>query len=60
MIIELSEQEREFLAALLEQKASELIHEKNRAAHQEYKETLRREIEMAEALLARVMVPAQV
>lgn len=50
MASELSAHERDYLSKLLAKRHDELLHELHRAATREYKEGLRREIDLTEAL----------
>jgi hypothetical protein len=50
----LTDQEREYLAKLLMKRHDELIHEVHHAVSYEYKAGLRQEIDLTEALKARL------
>lgn len=51
---DLTEQEREYLAKLLERRHHELLHELHHAVSLEYKIGLRQEIDLTEKLQARL------
>ena len=50
MASELTDQERDYLTKLLGKRHDELLHELHHAATREYKEGLRREIDLTEGL----------
>ncbi|MCK6552996.1 hypothetical protein L6Q96_00170 [Candidatus Binatia bacterium] len=54
MAIELTDQECDYLTKLLGKRHDELLHELHHAATREYKEGLRREIDLTEALQRRL------
>lgn len=54
MAIELTDQERDYLSKLLGRRHDELLHELHHAATREYKDGLRREIDLTEVLQTRL------
>ena len=54
MVLEISDDERAFLAELLTAKQSALLHEINHTDTQEFKQTLRRQFELLETLKSKV------
>ena len=54
MLLEISDQERAFLSELLEAKQNSMLHEINHTDTQEFKEILKRQFELLEALKSRV------
>ena len=53
----LTDQERDYLIKLLGKRHDELLHELHHAATREYKEGLRREIDLTEALQGKLESP---
>lgn len=49
-MLEMNEQEREYLAKLLKKRHDELLHELHHAVTREYKAGLRQEIDLTESL----------
>lgn len=56
MEIQLTDPEREVLVALLETRTGELLHELHHAVRHEYKDALRKELEVTQELLAKVAI----
>lgn len=57
---DLTDQEREYLDKLLVRRHTELLHELHHAITREYKIGLRQEIDLTEALKAKLAVPVGV
>ncbi len=54
MTLDITEQERDYLLELLEAKRSEMLHELHHTDTLDFKEMLRRRVELAEGLRAKV------
>ena len=57
MTLEITDQEREFLLDLLETRYSALLHELHHAGTHDYKDLLRQQIAVLEALRAKIGAP---
>jgi hypothetical protein len=54
MLLDITEQERQFLSELLEAKTKAMLHEIHQTDARDYKELLRRKYDLVEGLRARI------